>query len=537
MKDRIQYGYDRAGNRTWRKNLVAPENQDQHYLYDPLYQVTEAARGNLNLNQTAIGGIPAQRQTFTYDPTGNWDHYTTTEDGVEVLDQTRIHNQANQITQIDGSNVGLLYDRAGNATQMPPDAAGDWNQHYKLTWDAWNRLVRVEDQDDEVIASYAYDGTTRRTTKTVGDLVTNSYYNDNWKALEERLDGSTDAHQQNLWGARPHHRDELVRRDRDADETGPLEEKLYCLMDYFDPIAVTDTEGAVQERYRFSVFGLRSSTSADWIPRSGSEFGFEFGFHGQLLDAETACYNYGYRYYNGRQGRWLSKDPIGERGGLNHYVMAHNSPPNSLDYRGLAALRGDERIKIILGPDGTEPGGTFTVQGGKGEHWAWLAPHTVITKGDIEKFIEQGKRNFSRKNFGITCPWNNYEIVVHSPTKPMTLVTFRDEVSSGADFYFVGLHGTPYGEHPLVAPGAPKDAKGNFRGLLYSLEGILDETPVTDGMIMFQCCYSAGVDLKKVNRLVKIIDPTRTTQLGGVLLGKVANAVEMLCCAAVENDR
>ncbi|MEZ5430775.1 MAG: hypothetical protein R3F31_06255 [Verrucomicrobiales bacterium] len=77
--------------------------------YDPLYQVTAAARGNLNLNQTAIGGIPAQRQTFDYDPTGNWDRYTTVEDGVEVLDQRRIHNQANQIVQIDGSNTGLLY--------------------------------------------------------------------------------------------------------------------------------------------------------------------------------------------------------------------------------------------------------------------------------------------------------------------------------------------------------------------------------------------------------------------------------------------
>ncbi|MEZ5430777.1 MAG: hypothetical protein R3F31_06265 [Verrucomicrobiales bacterium] len=283
MKDRIQYGYDRAGNRTWRENLVAPENQDQHYLYDPLYQVTAAARGNLNLNQTAIGGIPAQRQTFTYDPTGNWDRYTTVEDGVEVLDQRRIHNQANQIVQIDGSNTGLLYDRAGNATQMPPNAAGDWSQHYKLTWDAWNRLVRVEDQDDELVASYAYDGTTRRTTKEVSDEVTHSYYNEKWKAIEERVDESEDAHLQYLWGSRPNHRDELVRRDRDADDSGSLEEKLYCLMDYFDPTSVTDEEAKVQERYQFSAFGLRTITDANWAFRSISEVDFEFAFHGQLL--------------------------------------------------------------------------------------------------------------------------------------------------------------------------------------------------------------------------------------------------------------
>ncbi len=337
MKDRIQYGYDRAGNRTWRKNLVAPENQDQHYLYDPLYQVTEAARGNLNLNQTAIGGIPAQLQTITFDPTGNWDRYTTSEGGVEVLDQTRIHNQANQITQIDGSNTGLLYDRAGNATQMPPNAAGDWSQHYKLTWDAWNRLVKVEDQDDEVVASYANDGTTRQTAKTTEEGVMHTYYNEKWKAVEERADDSSDPHLQYLWGSRPNHRDELVRRDRDADDTGPLEEKLYCLMDYFDPTSVTDEEGNIEERYQFGAFGLRLVTDAEWTTQFGSDFDFQFGFHGQFLDPETQYYNYGYRYYCPNVGRWPSRDPFRESGGINFYAFSYNSSINLHDYYGLKA--------------------------------------------------------------------------------------------------------------------------------------------------------------------------------------------------------
>ncbi|MGE0414383.1 MAG: RHS repeat domain-containing protein [Verrucomicrobiales bacterium] len=335
MKDRIQYGYDRASNRTWRKNLVAPENQDQHYLYDPLYQVTAAARGNLNLNQTAIGGIPAQRQTFDYDPTGNWDRYTTAEEGVQVLNQTRIHNQANQIVQIDGSNTGLLYDRAGNATQMPPDASGDWSEHYKLTWDAWNRLVKVENQEEEEMASYAYDGRMRRTTKTVDEEVTHAYYNEKWKAVEERVDDSEDPHLQYLWGARPNHRDELVRRDRDADDSGSLEEKLYCLMDYFDTTSVTDEEGNVQERYQFSAFGLRAIMDASWSPQETSAFGFEFGFHGQILDANTNYYDYGYRYFSPRLGRWLSKDPIEERGDKELYLFVSNSPQNGVDYLGL----------------------------------------------------------------------------------------------------------------------------------------------------------------------------------------------------------
>ena len=390
MKDRIQYGYDRAGNRTWRKNLVAPENQDQHYLYDPLYQVTAAARGNLNLNQTAIGGIPAQRQTFTYGPTGNWERYTTAENGVEVLNQNRILNQANQIVQIDGSNTGLLYDRAGNATQMPPNAAGDWSQHYKLTWDAWNRLLRVEDQDDELVASYAYDGTTRRTTKEVSDEVTHSYYNEKWKAIEERVDESEDAHLQYLWGSRPNHRDELVRRDRDADDSGSLEDKLYCLMDYFDPTSVTDEEGSVQERYQFSAFGLRTITDANWAFRSISEVDFEFAFHGQLLDLETRYYNYGYRCYSPQLGKWLTKDPLEEGGGFLLYGFCNNRPTNATDRYGLAAWAW--LLVPLIEPVVDE--GLANIFG-KGVYWAPV-PCDKDPKGRIEtRFIQVLWKHFT----------------------------------------------------------------------------------------------------------------------------------------------
>ncbi|MDF1812730.1 MAG: hypothetical protein P1V20_10965 [Verrucomicrobiales bacterium] len=226
MKDRIQYGYDRSSQRTWRKNIAAPSGQDEHYQYDDLYQVTDFARGNINLNQTAIGGIPDYEQNFTYDPTGNRDRYTTHEDGSEVLDQTRAHNQDNQITQIDGSNTGILYDRAGNALQMPPDKDGDWSKYYKLTWDAWNRLVTIKDEADATVADYQYDGTTRRTLKAVSGTTTHFYYNNLWKCVEERIDTASTPKLQYLRGARPNHRDELIRRDRDTDDNGSLDEKL-----------------------------------------------------------------------------------------------------------------------------------------------------------------------------------------------------------------------------------------------------------------------------------------------------------------------
>jgi len=45
---------------------------------------------------------------------------------------------------------------------------------------------------------------------------------------------------------------------------------------------------------------------------------------------------YGFRYYNPATGRWLSRDPIGENGGLNLFGFAGNSALSSIDYLGLA---------------------------------------------------------------------------------------------------------------------------------------------------------------------------------------------------------
>jgi uncharacterized protein RhaS with RHS repeats len=43
----------------------------------------------------------------------------------------------------------------------------------------------------------------------------------------------------------------------------------------------------------------------------------------------------GRRYYNPSTGRWLSRDPIGEKGGLNLYAFVANQPTISVDKLGL----------------------------------------------------------------------------------------------------------------------------------------------------------------------------------------------------------
>jgi RHS repeat-associated protein len=54
----------------------------------------------------------------------------------------------------------------------------------------------------------------------------------------------------------------------------------------------------------------------------------------EINDLGLGVAYYGYRYYDPITGRWPSRDPIEERGGVNLYGFCYNSSLNYLDYLG-----------------------------------------------------------------------------------------------------------------------------------------------------------------------------------------------------------
>ena len=59
-----------------------------------------------------------------------------------------------------------------------------------------------------------------------------------------------------------------------------------------------------------------------------------FRFSTKWFDTTTGLGYWGYRYYSPRLGRWMSRDPIEEQGGLNLYLFTQNQSPNMLDLLG-----------------------------------------------------------------------------------------------------------------------------------------------------------------------------------------------------------
>ena len=135
----IQYGYDRASNRTWRKDGVLT-GYDELYSYDGLYRLTDQKRGTLNNLQSAIIN-PQFAQQWGLDATGNWKTFKQDNDGNGTweLNQARTTNKVNEITGITNSVGGAwatpTYDPAGNMAGIPNP------QSLTAEYDAWNRLV------------------------------------------------------------------------------------------------------------------------------------------------------------------------------------------------------------------------------------------------------------------------------------------------------------------------------------------------------------------------------------------------------------
>jgi len=257
-------------------------------------------------------------EAWDFDKTGNWTQYDR--DGVV---ENRTHNAANEIQGI------ATHDKNGNMTVMPG---------LKAKYDAWNRLVEVKDSADNLIARYDYNGSNQRIKKTVGSIVTESFYNENWQELESHESGALAPGLTTfVWGQR--YIDDLVLREKG-------QERLYSLADpNWNVVAVTDAAGNVVERMKYDAFGKVTWLDAAFTTKANSDYDWNRTFTGQVLDSETGLMLYRNRYYHTGLGRFVSRDPIeydAEDVSLYRYVS--NLPQLRLDPFGLK----DHYIRIYI---------------------------------------------------------------------------------------------------------------------------------------------------------------------------------------------
>jgi RHS repeat-associated protein len=91
-----------------------------------------------------------------------------------------------------------------------------------------------------------------------------------------------------------------------------------------------NSTGAIAAHYEYDPFG---KTTVATGPKAND---FAHRFSTKPLDLTTGLYYYGYRFYDPNSGRWPSRDPIEENGGINLYGFVGNDGVNKWDVLGMA---------------------------------------------------------------------------------------------------------------------------------------------------------------------------------------------------------
>lgn len=358
--ERIDYGNDRAGNRTYRNIRVDQisgatlDERDQAYSYDGLDRLIDTDQGTANDSTGAITTKKFEQQ-WKLDQLGNWEEFDQDDNGNGTwdLEQDRTHNDVNEVTAIGLQSGGAganwadpAFDAVGNMTTIPKP--GTLTSSYAGKFDAWNRLVSL---DSGTAASYEYDGLNRRIKRVESSTTTHFYYNEAWQCVEERSTESGTATKQFLWGAQ--YVDELVLRDRDADSNSGngLEERLYALQEaQYNVTALVDASGSVQERFAYAAYGESTVLNTDLTTKSGGTgYDWEHRYTGRRLDSGTGLQLNRNRYYHLQMGRWCSRDPIGYMSGaflLYEYVRGRTTV--RIDPLGLLDQTSGDEIDIEI---------------------------------------------------------------------------------------------------------------------------------------------------------------------------------------------
>jgi RHS repeat-associated protein len=278
----------------YRGNPEAINNAGPKYQSITNTAVLNNAASDTVTNTVGYVLVPKAYQTFQYDADGN-----LTNDGI----WSYVWDGENCLTSMSMTNITDIPDTARKKLDFQYDWMGRRIAKSISTW-----------------SSGAFGSTT-----------TTCYLYDGWNLIAE-LNGAT-LKRGYLWGL------DLSGGKQGAGGVGGL----LALYDSttasthfagYDAngnvsVLIKASDGSTTARYEYGPFGEIIRAMGPMAKTN------PFRFSTKYTDDETDLVYYGYRYYSPSMGRWLSRDPIGENGGVNVYAMLGNDCLNASDNLGL----------------------------------------------------------------------------------------------------------------------------------------------------------------------------------------------------------
>ena len=327
---RFSYEVNALGQRTEvdRTGSAFPAGSVVTWGYDSFGQVTSHDHSD-----------DAKDEGFSYDSIGNRRSWSQGS-GAPV---TYAANKLNQYGSISGS-ITPGFDADGNMTsgELPAEPGAERT----LQWDANNRLRTVRD-GDELLQINFYDYVGRRFCRhdRNGSGFDSAFFiYDGWNVIAEITGGNgTVLSKTHHWGT------DLSGSMQRAGGVGGLlatthhegstSDTYYPCYDGNGNIAAyLDESSDVAAHFEYSAFGQVVASGG----AKADEFAYRFSTKPE--DKTTGLLYYGFRYYDPVTGRWPSRDPIEEEGGLNIYGFLSNAGLVDIDYLGLSQCDKKEHV-------------------------------------------------------------------------------------------------------------------------------------------------------------------------------------------------
>jgi RHS repeat-associated protein len=346
----FQFTY--AGASARPATMTYPNGQSTHYSY---YDNLGNERAHSILNLKPDGSLLSEFG-FAYDANGLITGFTNAWDTLPTRVWSFAYDADNELTNAVQAAAGAtlqtlsyVYDAAANrvwAASNGVPSVSTFNALNQLTgggagpanpatyeWDAEKRLTAVNLGTRR--SEFSYDGNGHRVRiveKTNGVVAGgNCYLWADSRICEVRdLTGSNTLRRLFAQG------EQLV---------GTTSSNCFYTTDHINSVReLTDARGNVLARYDYDPFGQRGVLQES-CPAT-------LGFTGHFYHAPSGLHLALFRALDTANGRWLSRDPLGEGEGPNLYAYAGNSPPNTLDPYGLACpneVSEDEfRMQVLL---------------------------------------------------------------------------------------------------------------------------------------------------------------------------------------------
>jgi RHS repeat-associated protein len=324
--------YDYAVNQIGQRSGVAtsgtafPNVPSWLWGYDSLGQVTSADSSVFTSDRAyqfdSIGNRKKSANSLTLPPS---DNYTA-----NVLNQ---YSTANGVI-LPTAPTPAPYDFDGNL-RFDGGVNKD-NQPREYIWDAENRKIEVKNSTGTTIEKNVFDSGSRKIATTANGITT-VYLYEGFNCIAEYefniQNSSFNIAKTRLWGT------DLSGTLQGAGGVGgllseshiskPQSPTFYPTYDGNGNVSeYLKADGDVSVHFEYDPFG-------NTVVNTDTSNQFAYRFSTKPLDFVTGFYYYTYRYYDPVTGRWPSRDPIGERGGVNLYGFVGNDGLGRVDILGL----------------------------------------------------------------------------------------------------------------------------------------------------------------------------------------------------------